>query len=231
MTPLDAAYKTQRGRISQAVLAATLAAYRSPSSNQEQTIQTVVPLVTAGQEQTASLVDAYMAAKATEVVGAGTVKGLDPSLYTTEVLRGVTAASVYARPFTVYHSTLAKTGDEAQAVTSAQALAKKLAVTDIQLAQTHAARDWMNDEPEIVGYRRVLNPPSCPLCTAASTRTYSKADLMPIHEHCDCGVEPLWGTQPVPAVGTSVRVEIDPELGPRLMADSWQSVGPTLTLA
>jgi hypothetical protein len=87
------------------------------------------------------------------------------------------------------------------------------------------------DEFRIVGYRRVLSGegPHCKLCTAASTRTYRIADLMAIHEHCTCGVQPLYGTEPVASIGTTVRVEDDPELGPRLMADSWSNVGPRLT--
>jgi hypothetical protein len=51
---------------------------------------------------------------------------------------------------------------------------------------------------------------------------------MPIHEHCTCGVQPLYGTEPVASVGTTVRVEHDPELGPRLMADNWTPVGPRI---
>ena len=72
--------------------------------------------------------------------------------------------------------------------------------------------------------------PHCALCEAAATRTYRIADLLPIHEHCTCGVLPLYGTEPVPSVGTAVRVEDDPELGPRLMADNWSNVGPRLNL-
>ena len=96
------------------------------------------------------------------------------------------------------------------------------------MAQTNSARDWMQDEVTIVGWRRILNLPSCELCTIAATRTYRKSDLAGIHEHCDCTVSPLFGTEPVASVGTTVRVEMDPEIGARLMADSWSSVGPRL---
>lgn len=154
---------------------------------------------------------------------------LELAAYTTEKMRGLPAAEVYARPFGAYAKFLSDGADEADAVRAAQASVSKLAATDLQLAQTHSARDWMSESEWVVGYRRVLTGAhSCDLCTLASQRTYRTSELMPIHEHCDCGIEPLWGHEPVASVGTTVRVENDPELGPRLMADNWRSVGPRL---
>lgn len=162
---------------------------------------------------------------------------LDPARYTTAAIRQVAADAVYGRPFGAYGAFVKDGAHPADALRAATASATKLAATDLQLAQTHAARDWMSaalegatDELRIVGYRRVLTGPGphCDLCTAASTRTYRVSDLMPIHEHCGCTVEPLYGTEPVASIGTTVRVEDDPEIGPRLLADSWSDVGPRL---
>lgn len=235
---IDATYNAQRLRLATSVTTAVAAAWTHLHHDRQAAISHAVKLVAAGQTHTARLVDAYLTAKTLEATGRSIRVALDPSLYTTDTLRGVAAASVYGRPFGAYGALLKDGAKPSQAVQAAHASVTKLAATDLQLAQTHAARDWMQaaaqeqpGELRIVGYRRVLAGPGphCPLCTAASTRTYRIADLMPIHEHCTCGVQPLYGTEPVASIGTTVRVEDDPELGPRLMADDWSSVGPRIT--
>lgn len=232
MTTFDETYRNQRRRLTQLVARAA-AATITPTSTSEQAAaaQHAVPIVKAGQTHMVQLVGAYMTAKTIAETGNDPGVILDPARYTTEALRGLPASEVYQRPFTVYSAALERTDSPEQALASARAQVKSLAMTDLQLAQTHSARDWMSAVPTIVGYRRTLTGPGphCPLCELASTRTYRKADLMPIHEHCGCTVEPLWGTEPVASAGTTVRVELDPELGPRLMADTWSPVGPRLT--
>jgi len=239
-TQIDAVYGSQRLRLAATVAAAVAAAWAHRFQDREAAISQIVRLVTAGQAHTVNLVEAYMAAKAAQDGIALSRVGLDPAAYTTTALRGVAADIVYARPFGAYGAFLNEGQSQAAAIRAAKSSVSKLAATDLQLAQTHAARDWMRAATEqdetralqIVGYRRVLAGagPHCALCTAASTRTYRMADLMPIHEHCTCGVEPLWGTEPVASVGTTVRVEEDPELGPRLLAEDWSSVGPRIEL-
>lgn len=159
--------------------------------------------------------------------------GLDPASYTTTILRGIEAATVYGRPFGAYGAFLNEGQSQEAAIRAAKSAVSKLAATDLQLAQTHAARDVMVAEPRIVGYRRVLSGPGphCKLCELASTRTYKTSDLAAIHEHCTCGVQPLFGTEAVASLGTTVRIDDDPELGPRLMADTWSPVGPRIQLA
>jgi hypothetical protein len=225
---LASRYTTARLRQSATVQAAVAAAWAAMYSDRSVAIKRIVELVLAGQRNTVALVEAYLATETLLVTGEHASHALDPASYTIDALRGVAAAEVYARPFGAYGAFRSQGAEAAQAIEAARASVSKLAATDLQLAQTHAARDWMQAEPRIVGYRRVLNLPSCALCTAASTRTYRKADLLPIHEHCDCTVAPLFGTAPVASVGTKVRVQNDPEIGPRLMADDWSPVGPRL---
>jgi hypothetical protein len=230
--PLEVAYRAQRNRVTRLVTAAASHALTQFSSERAAAIASVIPVVEAGQRHTVALVDAYMAAKTLDAIGAGTVVGLNPAKYTITALRnGAAAADVYGRVFNGFQPGK----DPQQALSEAHATLDKLARTDLQLAQTHSARDWMNeqaktatDEARIVGWRRVTDGDPCALCAAAATRTYRTADLMPIHEHCECGVEPLWGEHAVASVGTTVRVEIDPEIGPRLMADTWSPVGPRI---
>lgn len=58
---------------------------------------------------------------------------------------------------------------------------------------------------QIVGYRRVLTGKSCMFCAAASTRVYSRGDLMPLHAHCDCSVAPVFvGADPSFALNSQV---------------------------
>jgi hypothetical protein len=52
----------------------------------------------------------------------------------------------------------------------------------------------------VIGYRRVLHPElakggSCGLCVAASDRQYRRAELLPIHGRCNCGVVPIIGDE------------------------------------
>lgn len=235
-TGVDAVYGAQRLRLAATVEAAVAAAWAHRYQDREAAISQIVRLVTAGQTHTVHLVEAYMAAKAIEDGVNLRRVGLDPASYTTTILRGIEAATVYGRPFGAYGAFLNEGQSQEAAIRAAKSAVSKLAATDLQLAQTHAARDWMQaagqqDETaavQIVGYRRILTGagPHCALCTAASTRTYRAEELLPIHEHCTCTVAPLWGTGPVASVGTKVRVEEDPELGPRLLAESWSSVGP-----
>lgn len=235
---IDAVYGSQRLRLAATVAAAVAAAWAHRFQDREAAISQIVRLVTAGQGHTVHLVEAYMAAKAAQDGATVARVGLDPASYTTTILRGIEAASVYGRPFGAYGAFLNEGQSQETAIRAAKSAVSKLAATDLQLAQTHAARDWMQaasqqDETaalQIVGYRRILAGPGphCVLCTAASSRTYRAETLLPIHEHCTCGVAPLWGTEPVASVGTTVRVEEDPELGPRLLAEDWSSVGPRI---
>jgi hypothetical protein len=235
-TQIDAAYQSQRLRLNATVVAAAASAWASQYKDRQRAIAHIVRLVTAGQAHTVRLVDAYMTAKAIQATGSGARVGLDPAKYSTAALRGVAADVVYGRPFGAYGALVKDGAHPGDAVKAAQASVTKLAATDLQLAQTHAARDWMQATAEqatgdirIVGYRRVTGSDPCALCAAAATRTYRISDLLPLHESCQCTVQSLWGTEPVASIGTTVRVEMDPELGPRLMAESWSPVGPRLT--
>lgn len=237
-TAIDIAYGAQRLRLVATVQAAVAAAWAHRYQDEEAAISQIVRLVNVGQTHIVHLVEAYMVARAIHDGVQLKRIGLDPAEYTTSILRGIEAHTVYGRPFGAYGAFLEDGQSQADAIRAAKASVSKLAATDLQLTQTHSARDWMRaageqrptGELQIVGYRRVLTGPGphCPLCEAASTRTYRSEFLMPIHEHCTCTVAPLWGTEPVASVGTTVRMEEDPEIGPRLLADSWSSVGPRL---
>lgn len=75
----------------------------------------------------------------------------------------------------------------------------ELADMDMELAMRNRANKIFQATPKLTGYRRVLHPElaeskqSCGLCIAASTRIYKKGQLLPIHDHCHCGVMPVVG--------------------------------------
>ncbi len=63
--------------------------------------------------------------------------------------------------------------------------------TDSQLAYRSAANAHAEADRRVTGWRRQTSPGAgavCGLCIAASTRTYSRGDLLPIHAHCRCSV-------------------------------------------
>jgi len=226
---LDNAYRSNRLRLVALVQQAAADSFQRLHNDRAATVAQLVTLADAGTRGTVTLVDAYMVATLREAGHPARARALDAQLYTTAALRGLPAEEVYDRPFGALAGQLEQGAEFSQALSSAQASVGRLVETDMQLAQTNAARDWMGSEERIVGYRRVLGGGDhCPLCRSASTRTYRKADLMPIHERCHCTVAPVFGREPVASVGTAVRVEHDPELGPRLVADDWSPTGPRL---
>lgn len=224
MTQLDVTYRAQRLRLRAAALALAARVWAGASTQrQDEFVDQILAAVAAGQAQVVRLVDAYMATKTLQATGRGEVRGLNPDDYRTEQLRRASADEVYKRPFGAVGYTLEKGGDFAAARVAGGALLDKLVSTDLQLAQTYSARDWMREEETIVGYERVAGLRACELCAAAATRLYHSEDLMPIHEHCSCDVVPVYGDRPVrqEPIPDGVVFVHDSELGPRLVDETW----------
>lgn len=225
---LDAVYRSQRLRLYSTVSAGVAQIWASNYKDRSATIERSLSLVAAGQARTVALVDAYMAAKVRVALGKGDPKGLNPARYTVDKLRGSSAENVYERPFGAFGAHLASDGEDgfAAGMDSAAHTLARLARTDLQLAQTHAARDWMFDDSRVPGYERILGGgKNCELCIAASGRRYYSEDLAPIHENCGCSVAPVFdaaGLERASNLSASdVRVSDDPEIGPRLLAPTW----------
>lgn len=220
MIQVDATYRSQRMRL-RSVLLATVARHWAVASPHDQGafLGRVTAVVLAAQAQSVRLVDAYMATKTKAVIGTGAVKGLDPSLYTVDAIRGVPAAEVYSRPFGALGYALETGLDFSAARAAGGAALGRLASTDFQLAQTYSARDWMTSEESITGYERILGGDGCELCQAAADgRVFATDDLAPIHDHCGCSVSPVFGPEPTKGASDVFSVESDPELGQRLVA-------------
>jgi hypothetical protein len=144
----------------------------------------VAPVVAAGRNRAAALTAAYLTRALGVPVGA---RDLDP--------RGVAADVMWRRPFVQLWSGLSNGQSFTSALNAASARVDAMAQTDVQLAMTNMTRDVLADPPagapRVVGYMRVLTGESCGLCATASTQRYKTSDLMPIHDRCDCGVEPI----------------------------------------
>jgi hypothetical protein len=134
-----------------------------------------------------------MAARGTKVIAAG----VPPATVTTQALRGIDGRTVWARPVSEMRIALF----EGHPITVARQLAaqrsRTLLGTDTQLAHVRSAVRYFKergDRDNIVGYRRVpRGGRSCALCLLASTQRYHRGDLMPIHDHCHCVTEPIYG--------------------------------------
>lgn len=158
-------------------------------------IRAVIPVVRGGQRQVASLTDAYLASIASEVLGAPTRHVGIPSEVITNA-RPVSPDEVYRRPGIEVWTALSQGKPLDAAVAAGKRRALSLALTDLQLAKTHAARSVMARDNRVVGHRRVLTgSEDCGLCRVAATQRYHKDNLQPIHPGCDCGVEPIYGSE------------------------------------
>lgn len=149
--------------------------------------------IEAVQSQSASSTDAYLAA----VAGLIKDKSVSPSgtINVSGLRKGVSHVEVYGRSADVYRyqKSLGKTDEEAQ--TMAVQRAEVMAETDSQLAMRAQSQKFM-EVKNVTGYRRVIRPElsktgTCGLCVAASTRFYSRGDLMPIHDRCKCVTMPI----------------------------------------
>lgn len=147
-----------------------------------------LPLVRAAQLQSVSATEAFLTARlgvfptgvpdVEELVGAGARKGTQPE-------------EVYRRPFVEVWSALSDGVPWEDAVQRGMERAVSSAATDVQLAMRETAKAVGEREPGIFGFQRVADGSACDLCLIASTQRYHVEDLMPIHNNCGCGVEPL----------------------------------------
>lgn len=198
-TRLAIVYRQRLARLRVAAGAAAIAAWDAlPVDDIERYATTVVPVVAGLQEDATVLTSSYLSTHISAATGELAEFDLDPSRYTIETLRGVPAASVYARPAKTLRRALSEGVSFEDAVARGRERARATADTDVQLAARAASRDVIALDPRIVGYRRVLGPgPNCALCVVASTQRYHKEDLLPIHPNCGCGVQPIIGTAPI----------------------------------
>lgn len=171
------------------------------------------------------------------------VNPVPSQLFTGAVLRnGADPGDVYQRPFVQLYSDLARKQPVDQALQSAQNRLKAMASTDLQLANTHAARATFQQIPEgqkITGYRRVIGDDDpCELCVLAAGQRYKSSDLMPIHVRCNCTAWPIVGTKDLGKYVNVVALSDNPPsadttkfYGQKVLVHQHGEYGPVLTAA
>lgn len=145
-------------------------------------VKLVVPRVQAGQIQVANLTAAYFR----EIGGSAPV---DAKLVTGG--RGMPADEVYRRPANTVYTKLSQGASVRDAVSAGRDRLGSLVTTDLQMAKVRQA-DRSLESAGVASFRRVLTGrENCALCVIASTQSYRRGDLMPIHPGCDCTVDTL----------------------------------------
>jgi hypothetical protein len=186
-----------------------------------------IKLLTAANLNTLSQTSAYLAALQSAATGQPfQPPGLSRSVVALEALRGTDPMDTYQRPGVVVWTALRDGKELSQATHLGKLRAVAIAATDMQLAKTHTAREFMARDSRVTRYKRVLNGDDCALCITAADNTYSKSDLLPIHPGCNCSVSPVFGaSDPAKSINKSnasgedkVPIEIREhgEIGPML---------------
>jgi hypothetical protein len=129
-------------------------------------------------------------------------------LTTAKLRLGADAQKVYERPFVDTWTALKAGKNVKEAIETGAIRARSLATTEIQLAKRNAGLAARNANDGIVGYIRTLSGfENCALCYVASTQRYRRGDLLPIHPGCDCGEQPIYGTQDPGQIINEQRLE------------------------
>lgn len=147
----------------------------------ERLVEVFAPAVVAAQFTVANLTSVYLAS----------VTGTEP-LPVQDIVtlgRGVPNDEVYARPVIQSRALVAQGKTPAEAFEAGGRRLESIATADVQMAKVRQANASLRDT-DVEFYRRVpTGNETCAMCLIASTRSYRKRDLMPIHPGCDCNVD------------------------------------------
>jgi hypothetical protein len=196
---LGKAYLTANTRARSQIIAALVALWRSLGGYRQVDADRFAPaaasLVLGGQQQVSALTAAYLAQQKAALLGVPNRPFNVPlSKVSGKATRyGVDPLDVYRRPVVEVWRQLSLDKTYPQAVDLGEQRLVKIAETDLQLTKTRTASEVIQQDKTAIGYRRVLvGEENCALCTIAATQLYGKAELMPIHPACDCGVGPVY---------------------------------------
>lgn len=228
MTTLAEAHIQAEARLRAAATRGVRRAWQSLGGYDESDVpdflRLALPLILTAQRSSATITNAYLARAGgraplpldfAAVTGAGARAGTPP-------------AEVYRRPFvTVWTALAAGTAYDA-AVSAGLARATSTAAMDVQLAMRETMGAVAKADPRIVGYERIPDAGACELCVMASTQRYRVGDLMPIHNHCGCGVAPIYGdSDPGPTINADRLAEAR-ESGAEPVVHEHGELGPVL---
>lgn len=171
----------------------------------------VAPVVEAGQGAAVSLMDSYLA-RAIK----GTVVGLDKSKLTGAAVRnGADPLEVYQRPLRGLYYDLSQGRGFGPSVEKALLRTLTTAETDIQLASRASAVAYgLATDGAIRAWERVPDDAACTFCLLAATQRYWIEDLQPLHDRCNCTVDPQTGESRIKEI-TDERLQMGQVVNPQ----------------
>lgn len=148
--------------------------------------------------QQAGLAGAYVAFVSSLISGENLPT---PTLALPALRNGADMVDVFSRPAKTFRRLRAQGIDPGEAFKQAMTQASSISQMNMTLAQREAYQQTftrLEKTVGITGYRRIVHPElaktgSCGLCIVASDQIYHSAELMPIHDHCNCTVLPIIG--------------------------------------
>lgn len=178
-------------------------------------LEQVLPVVLSAQRASVALTEGYLAQSLERQPIGVDVEALIGS----NVRNGTTPEEVYQRPFVTLWSGLKEGSMFEDAYDKALDRAKSSAATDVQLSMRATASAVQEADPGFFGFKRKADPDACTFCQLVDGAYVKRADAMPLHPFCGCGLEVL--TQPHPHAAllpNGVAVHEHGELGP-ILAD------------
>jgi hypothetical protein len=186
-------------------------------------VEAAVPVVLAGQTHAVALTEAFVIRR----LGLDPI-GLDPAELTgASVRNGAVLEEVYRRPFVNVWTALGKDVPWDEAVDAGEARATASAEMDVQLSHRASYGALQRAEPRIKGYRRRANTGACSFCRLVNGAFVKRADAMPLHNRCGCGLDPILQEVHVTSVPDGVAVHQHGELGPLLTDPADNFTGPS----
>jgi hypothetical protein len=189
------------------------------TENLDEWVARVVPVVLAAQRQSVHLTDAYLArAMNREPLGVN-----PDDLIGAKVRNGTSPEEVYKRPFIATWAALGAGTALGAALDTGEARATSSGAMDVQLSMRATLTAVGGMDEQIVGYVRVPDGGACALCEALAGSFSSSDNLMPIHNNCGCGAEPVSrmvhtaGEPDMTFDGVTAAIRDHGELGPVLV--------------
>src|ERR1044072_6749026 len=183
--------------------------------NVDEWLSKVVPVVLTSQRAAVARTEACLA----QAIGRQPL-GVNPVAIIGGVRGDTSPDQVYERPFVTLWTKLGAGVDFNAAVSAALERATSSAATDVQMAMRDTLREVGEADDLILGYQRVPDGGACQFCQLVSGQRYRTEDLMPIHNNCGCGGEPITGAERPNFTGRYdndlVTVREHGELGPVL---------------
>lgn len=214
-----------RARLEQAVARAWLTLPGYDEDDVLRFLSAVLPAVATAQRVAVRITAAFLARS----VG-GRPTAIDLDQVTGAALRGgIEPQTVYRRPFVTTWTALERGVLFQDAVQQGLARARSTAAMDVQLAMRQTLVHVGERDDRILGYQRVPDAGACTFCRLVSGQRYTTGQLMPIHNHCGCGVDVITAENrgdftgraendlSVTRDGVTASVEDHGELGPLLV--------------